>query len=145
MNQTQTIPPHVLKAYDQIAQPHRARLLEVRGLIFEAATTSPRIGAIEEALRWGEPAYITTKRKTGSTIRLGIERGSGLPAVFFNCNTTLVESFRAQFGSALRYSKNRAVLIDGNGADFETALKMCLTSALTYHLRPIETVAGHSG
>ena len=129
------IPKSVQNAFQEIAPRHRQTLLEVREIIFDAAKGDPRIGAIEETLRWGEPAYIPKKRRTGSTVRLGIEKGSDVPALFFNCNTTLVEGFRAQFGDALTYSKNRAILIDRAGLEFKSIIKMCIAAALTYHLR----------
>lgn len=135
MSQMQTIPAQVLSAFQRISPEHRKTLLDMRALIFEVAQADPRIGTLEEGLRWGEPAYLTTETKTGSTIRLGVEKTSGMPALFFNCNTTLVEGFRQQFGSSLRYSKNRAVLAGGDDSEIRNALKMCIASALTYHLR----------
>ena len=132
MSDTTPIPNDVLAAYETIEPTHRAALLMVRDMIFEVAGADPRIGSVDEALRWGEPAYLTSQCKSGSTIRLGIEKTSGQPALFFNCKTTLVEEFRGQFGDALRYVKNRAVLIDG---DADVALRQCIASALTYHLR----------
>jgi hypothetical protein len=136
MNDQNPMPAPVLQAFRQVPTPMRATLLEVRRLIFDVANDDPRIGPLEEALRWGEPAYLTQKNKTGSTIRLGVEKASGKPALFFNCQTTLVEDFRTQFGGALTYSKNRAVLIDKDTSECADALKICITAALTYHLRP---------
>ncbi len=134
MNTMQTIPAPVLQVFQGIAPVDRQTLLDTRDLIFEVAASDPRIGQIEETLRWGEPAYVTTKGKTGSTIRLSIEKSSGKPALFFNCKTTLVEEFRQHFGGALRYSKNRAVLLDGDMRALSPALKSCIAAALTYHL-----------
>ena len=111
MNNMQSMSTHVLEAFQQVPSTHRKTLFDVRELIFEVAQDDPRIGGIEETLRWGEPAYITSQNKTGSTIRLGIEKGSGMPALFFNCKTNLVEEFRQQFGGALRFAKNRAVSV----------------------------------
>ena len=136
MSVSQPIPPQVLAAFQEVSPTHRATLLVARELIFQTARDDQRIGAIEETLRWGEPAYITATKRTGSTIRLGIEKASEQPALFFNCNTTLVEDFRQQFGDALTYCKNRAVVLDRAGSEIETALKMCIKMALTYHLRP---------
>ena len=133
MSDTQTIPLEVMAVFQRHAPEHRAALFEARALILDVADKDPRIGPLEEALRWGEPAYIT-KAKTGSTIRLGIEKKSGRPALFFNCNTTLVEEFRQQFGDVLGFSKNRAILI---GAETfpKDAIQLCIASALTYHIR----------
>ena len=134
MSYHQSIPSAVMNAYQGVEPEHRVTLLALRDMIFEVAQSDPRIGEVEETLRWGEPAYITARKKTGSTIRLGIEKASGLPALFFICNTSLVEDFRNQFGALLRYSKNRAVLIDDNESQHKSALAMCIASALTYHL-----------
>jgi hypothetical protein len=135
MSLMQSIPAPVLQAFKEIAPAHRNALLDVRQLIFEVANNDPRIGQIEETLRWGEPAYLTTTNRTGSTIRLSIEKNTGMPALFFNCKTTLVEEFRQQFGNTLTYSKNRAVVIDRDDSQHSSALKICIAAALTYHLR----------
>lgn len=134
MSNMQTIETGVLRAFQQVEPADRQILLDVRELIFEVAASDPRIDEIEETLRWGEPAYVTTKHKTGSTIRLGIEKGSGRPALFFNCKTTLVEEFRQKFGAELSYSKNRAILLDSELTELEPALNHCIAAALTYHL-----------
>jgi len=133
MNRLNQAPSEVVAAFEKVQQPDRDALLDVREMIFEVAKDDPRVGNIEEALRWGEPAYLTNRTKAGSTIRLGIEKGSGKPAMFFNCQTALVEEFRQQFGSDLRYSKNRAVILDGK--DDPNALRICIAAALTYHCR----------
>lgn len=130
-----TIPPSVAATFDAYTPKDRSALKGVRSLIFVIARKDARIGALEETLRWGEPAYITTSKKTGSTIRLGVEKTSARPAVFFNCNTTLVEELREQFGAALRYSKNRALLLEGDPEVLNAALSRGISAALTYHLR----------
>jgi hypothetical protein len=135
MSTAPAMPAALAECFEHIALPHRASLLRLRDQIFEVAAETPRIGVIEEALRWREPAYLTSTRKSGSTIRLGIEKGADAPALFFNCKTTLVEEFRQQFGSTLRYSKNRAVLIGAATPAQDTALRLCIHAALTYHLR----------
>ncbi|MGC1503730.1 MAG: DUF1801 domain-containing protein [Sulfitobacter sp.] len=131
----QAIPAQIRPAFNKALPEQRATMLALRRMIFYVAQADPRIGEIEESLRWGEPAYLTTQSKTGSTIRLGVDKASGLAALFFNCNTTLVEEFRQQFGDALQYSKNRAVLVDPMKSETSKALRMCIASALTYHLR----------
>lgn len=132
------IPPEVQAPFDRIAPAPRKTLLDIREMVFDVAQQDPCIGPLDEGLRWGEPAYLTTKTKTGSTVRLGIEKTTQTPAVFFNCQTTLVEGFRAQFGNTLRYSKNRAVLIRDLEGDERPALRLCLHAALTYHLRAVK-------
>lgn len=135
MSHMQTIPTDVLAAFDAIPPANRDTLLTVRELILEVAQQNPRIGQLEEALRWGEPAYITTRNKTGSTIRLGIEKRTGSPALFFNCKTPLVEEFRQTYGTAMNYSKNRAILLDTDVDQLSDMLTSCIAASLTYHLR----------
>ena len=135
MTDINTIPADVASVFDQFSPEQRDILLEARTEIFKVAMEDPRIGELEEVLRWGEPAYITKNKKTGSTIRLGIEKTTGKPALFFNCNTSLVEDLREQFGSILTYSKNRAVLLDTDDKAAGNAWRSGIASALTYHLR----------
>jgi hypothetical protein len=111
----------------------RSRLLQVRELIFEAAAQAG-VGPLTETLKWGEPAYLTEATKAGSTIRLGWKKGSpGKIAIYLNCNTTLVESFRAALGDELAFEGNRAVLLDVGTPLPTVAVKLCVASALTYH------------
>lgn len=127
------MPKDVQAAFDSLPMAPRKSLLQVRELIFETAASTHGVGRVEEALRWGEPAYLTPETRSGSTIRLGVEKASGQPAVFFNCQTRLVEDFRQQFGDRLSYSKNRAVLLDPAGPLDTGALTACVQAALCYH------------
>lgn len=134
MRYMETILTPALNAFQAIAPEQRKTLLEVRELIFEVAASDPRICDIEETIKWGEPAYITVNDRTGSTIRLGIDKATEMPAIFFNCKTTLVEEFRQMFGAALRYTKNRAIILDGECDELKPVLKICIAAAMTYHL-----------
>lgn len=129
------MPANVFDAFEAVAPAQRGPLMAVREIIFEVAETCPEIGSVEETLRWGEPAYVTTKRRTGSTIRLAVEKGSGQPALFFDCKTTLVEGFRQQFGEDMQFVKNRAVLLGDNPEMQAEAIAICIRAALRYHLR----------
>lgn len=135
MSDIDLIPSNVASAFAKFSLENREALFAVRAMIFEVAMTDPRIGPVEETLRWGEPAYITRKKRTGSTIRLGVEKVTTQPALFFDCKTSVVEEMRGQFGALLTYSKNRAVLLDTNSEEAKAALRMGIASALTYHLR----------
>jgi hypothetical protein len=54
--------------------------------------------------------------------------------VYFNCQTTLVESVRAHFGETFTYQGNRALLLDVD-KPLPAPLAICLAMALTYHRR----------
>jgi hypothetical protein len=130
------MPAPVAAAFDRYERPARTRLLALRRLIFRTAAKLDGVGPLTETLKWGQPSYLTEHSKSGSTIRLGTLGSNDTScAVFFNCNTTLVESFRTQFADVLAFEKNRAVLVDPNGPLPEAELATCLAAALTYHRR----------
>ncbi|WP_248304965.1 DUF1801 domain-containing protein [Devosia sp. FKR38] len=137
MTEALTAPPiaeAVAPAFAAMSAPVRSHLLRIRELIFAVAATTPGVGMLTETLKWGEPAYLTAVSGSGSTIRLGMAKGQAdTAAVLFNCRTSLVESFRAQFPDAFAYQGNRAILIPTTASVPESALAMCLAMALTYH------------
>ncbi len=112
----------------------RRKLLELRELIFEIAALTEGVGEIEESVRWGEPAYLTAKSKIGSTIRIGWKKSSPSQyAMYFHCQTNLVETFRATFPNELTFEGNRAIVFDQADAVSMDSLAFCVAAALTYH------------
>jgi hypothetical protein len=113
----------------------RPKLLALRKLIFDTARTTSGVGALEETLKWGQPSYLTTASKSGSTIRIDqVKTEAGRYAVYFHCQTDLVETFRELYPE-LSYSGNRAILLDAGEKLPEKALRHCVALALTYHAR----------
>lgn len=111
----------------------RRKLLALRSLIFQTAASTPGVGALEETLKWGEPAYVT-QSKSGSTIRLGWKESKpGQYAMYFNCQTNLVETFRTLFPKELKFAGNRAIIFDEKDRPPTDALAYCIGAALTYH------------
>ncbi|WP_417600299.1 DUF1801 domain-containing protein [Pararhodobacter oceanensis] len=130
----------VAAAFARYPAELQATFAAIRALIFEVAAGSDSIGPLTETLKWGEPAYLTEASGSGSTIRLGtVKSAPECCAVLFNCQTSLVESFRSQFEGVFTFDKNRALIVphgDMASADFpRDALAQCLHSALTYHHR----------
>ena len=112
----------------------RRRLLALRELIFRTAGLAEGVGQIEESLRWGEPAYLTAKSKSGSTIRIGWKKSSPSQyAMYFHCQTNLVETFRATFPNEFKFKGNRAIVFDQADAVSMDSLAYCVAAALTYH------------
>ena len=131
------LPAEVAAAFALFPEPARMQLLEVRRLIFATAAETAGVGPLTEMLKWGEPAYLTQATSSGSTIRLGQPKSpKGMGAVLFNCRTSLVETFRAQFPEAFLFQGNRAILLDPSVPLPTEQLSMCLAMALTYHRRP---------
>lgn len=118
------------------------RLLVVRELIFETASATPGVGAIEETLKWGEPAYLTAQTRSGSTVRIGWKKSApSRYAIYFHCQTDLVERFREAFPSEFKFEGNRALVLEEGDPPPLEALSVCLAEALTYHLR--KRAGGH--
>ncbi|MEQ8295496.1 MAG: DUF1801 domain-containing protein [Nitratireductor sp.] len=113
----------------------RGRLLALRRFILETAATTEGVGALEETLKWGQPAYLTTRSRSGSTIRLGALRGQDGYALYFICHTGLVERFSELYPSTLRCVDNRALHFGMDDALPEAELRHCVQLALTYHQR----------
>ncbi len=135
--------PHALPADPAVravfdAQPPALRdaLLELRGHILGAAAQAERVGVLTETLKWGEPAYLPARARVGTTVRINAVKGSAdRYAIYVNCKTTLLESFRHLYPEAFVYEGARAILFRVGERVDATALRHCLTLALTYHLK----------
>ena len=128
--------PEVADAFAAIPAESRARLLQLRSLILDTAARLPDVGPIEEGLRWGEPSYLTSQSKSGTTIR--IHWKSKRPdrcAMYVHCQTNLLDQYRLRHGDVLEFEGNRAVLFDVERPLPERALRDCIELALTYHRR----------
>lgn len=130
-------PPDVATVFASYPSDLRLGLAALRRLILETADETDGVGRIEEALRWGQPSYLTGDSGSGSTIRLA-PTGSGSDggyAMYFICNTNLVDSFRTLFGDTFNYDGKRALVFDPDEAVPTNELRECIAMALTYHLR----------
>ena len=122
----------VFRAYPA---PIRARLLALRRLIFDTARTNKGVGRLEETLKWGQPSYLTAETKSGSTIRIDqIKSTANQYAVYFHCQTDLVETFRELYPREFSFGGNRSIILNAEDEISEPALRHCLALALTYHL-----------
>ena len=131
--------PTVAAVFSGYPTPLRAKLLALRRLILDTAKATKGVGALEETLKWGQPSYLTTESKSGSTIRIDqLKAEAGQYAVYFHCQTDLVETFRELYPE-LRYGGNRSILLNASDKLPETALRHCVALALTYHLRKRKT------
>jgi hypothetical protein len=114
----------------------RRKLLALRTLIFKTAAATDGVGALDETLKWGEPAYVTAQSGSGSTIRIDWKKNKPAHyAMYFNCQTNLVETFRTIFPREFIYEGNRAIVFAADARVPVDALALCIESALTYHRR----------
>jgi len=126
--------PDVEAKFASFPEPARTGLLTLRSLIFETAETTLNVGALEETLKWGQPAYLTSETKSGSTIRLGLPKQGGF-AIYTHCQTTILLDFRSIFPDDFVYEGNRAIHFKDDEALSVEKLRLLIRSALTYHLR----------
>src|ERR1700723_1796926 len=131
-----TSDPAVEEVFGAYPKPLKAKLLALRRLIFDTAKTTKGVGALQETLKWGQPSYLTTQTKRGSTIPIDRVKSAGNQyAVYFHCQTDLVESFRELYPTQLRYGGNRSILLNAPEDIPGPELRHCVALALTYHLR----------
>ena len=126
----------VARVFESYPSPMRDRLLVLRECIFHVAASTEGVGEIEETLKWGEPAYVTTASQSGSTIRIAWKKSRPAQyAIYFHCQTNLVETFKTLFPSDFRFEGNRAIVFDESDLVPTEALRFCIAAALTYHRR----------
>lgn len=109
----------------------RQELLALRELIFDTAGATAGVGAIEETLKWGQPAYLTSETRSGSTIRIAPTESESTHdyALYFICHTDLVESFELMFGDTFTYDGGRALLFAVGARLPYDALRECVATA----------------
>ena len=126
--------PAVEAVFSASPAPVKKHLLGLRKMIFEVAASTSGVGELEETLKWGEPAYLTTASKSGSTIRIAARPGSPTQyALYVNCQTTLVDTWRTLFPTGFSYEGNRAIVFDAADELPQDDLRFCIGMALTYH------------
>jgi hypothetical protein len=127
--------PAVDAVFDSYPAMLKTRLLALRRLIFETAKTTAGVGALQETLKWGQPSYLTTETKSGSTVRIDqLKSAPDCYAIYFHCQTDLVETFRRLYPTEFTYGGNRSILLNAKDKIPEPALRHCIALALTYHL-----------
>lgn len=108
------------------------KMQHLRKLVIRVAEESD-LESLEECLKWGEPSYISKK---GSTIRMDWKpKYPNQYALYFQCSSRLVATFKLVFGDLFKYEGNRALVfsLDENLPELE--LKHCINTALFYHQR----------
>ena len=129
--------------FNSYPQKIKSKLMFLRQLIFDTAASIEGIGEIEETLKWGEPSYLTTQSKTGSTIRIAWKESQKQKySMFFKCTADLIPAFREKFPQKLKFGGNRSIDFNINDDVPVKELKQCIALALTYHRnKKLETAA----
>ncbi len=109
----------------------RDKMQNLRELVIETAEEIEGLTVLEETLKWGEPSFVTKK---GSTLRMDWkEKTPDQYAMYFQCTSRLVDTFRLVFDHKFQYEGKRAIVFELNQKIPELELKECIKASLTYH------------
>lgn len=126
----------VEEVFNKYPQKVKKKLLYLRQLIFNTAKANDECGDLVETLKWNQPSYITVKPKTGSTIRIDrIKSDENKYAIYFNCKTTLISTFKQIYPDVFTYEGNRSIIFNVNEKLPAQELKHCISIALLYHIK----------
>jgi hypothetical protein len=123
--------PEVAAIFDRYPAVVRDKVLNLRRLIIEVAEEAEPLHELEEAVKWGEPSYLT---KHGSTIRVGWKaKQPDQYAMYFKCTSKLVETFKVVYGDVFCFEGTRAIVFQLPDEVPQLELKDCIRAGLTYH------------
>ena len=126
--------PAVAQRFAAYPPQVKPKMLALRELVLKTAAATPLAGEVEETLKWGEPAYVT-RNKAGSTVRMDWKaRSPDTYALYFNCQTQLIERFRSLFPHDFQFEGNRALVFPLNAKLPKDAVAYCVAASFTYHL-----------
>jgi Domain of unknown function (DU1801) len=109
--------------------------MALRELMFDTAAATAGVGRLTETLKWGQPSYLTEETGSGTTVRIDrLKSGDGY-AVYFHCQSGLIDQFRELYPDTFKYEGNRAILFDAKDRLPVRELRHCIALALTHHLR----------
>ncbi|GAF04200.1 DUF1801 domain-containing protein [Saccharicrinis fermentans] len=109
----------------------RDQMQYLRTLVKETAEEMGDVLVLQETLKWGEPSFVT---KNGSTLRMDWK--AKLPkqyAMYFQCSSRLVDTFRLIFDRKFQYEGKRAIIFQLNQTIPVMQLKECIKASLRYH------------
>lgn len=109
----------------------KEKMRNLRSLVLETAQSCPEIKTLKETLKWGEPSFLSDK---GSTLRMDWkEKTPDYYALYFQCTTKLVDTFRMVYPDTFRYEGTRAIYFQLNENLPIQELTECIKATLLYH------------
>lgn len=123
--------PKVDEIFSNYPDSVRAKMQHLKELVIETAEETAGIEELQMTLKWGEPSFAT---KIGSTLRMDWKKTSpDHYALYFQCTSRLVETFRMVYGPMFQFEGNRAIIFHLNQTIPVRELKECIKATLTYH------------
>jgi Domain of unknown function (DU1801) len=131
-----SVPKQTRDALSGLPDHLKEKLFSLRDLILETAVENPAIGPLEETLKWGEPAFLTSATKAGTTVRINRHnKDDNQYAMYVHCQTDLLDRYRQLYSDTLTFDGDRAVVFNIAEKPPLEAVKHCIAMALTYHLK----------
>lgn len=125
----------VKEKFDSYPDHIKPKMNELRDLIYDVAKRTDGVGELKETLKWGEPAFLTIKPKSGTTVRIDWkEKDPNVIGMYVSCNTSLIDSYRRLFSDKLNFEGSRAILLPVSDPLPKYELMICIQMALQYHL-----------
>lgn len=134
---TPKLPDDVAHTYAGFLPKAQAQILTIRTWIFEEVARDKRVGKIHEALKWGQPSFVVSKPRSGTTLRLAQTLKSPKYdfGLFVPCQTNLIDTCRDRFGDVFNFDGNRGLLFENDHELPETELRHFIALALTYYVK----------
>lgn len=131
MGQQETSFASVMAGYPPKLRPTMKKLHK---LVREVANSNPDIGELVETLKWGQPSFLPKRPKIGTTVRMdAVSETPPTVALYFHCQTSLVETYRELYPDTFTFEGNRAIVLDAKKPLPQAELRHCIEMALTYH------------
>jgi len=109
----------------------KGKMKKLRRLLIKVAKETEDVDKLLETLKWGEPSYLV---KGGSTVRIDWKPAAqDQYAMYFNCQTSLVETFRHLYSDLFEFEGRRAIIFPLDSEPNEEALAHCISLAYQYH------------
>ena len=111
----------------------KKEMVNLRKLTLKIAESDCEIDFIGEALKWGEPSFLT--KSSGSTMRIDWkEKSPGHISIFVNCRTKLITMFKELYPNDFEYVGNREIRLPLQGKYSKLKLRKCIELILKYNL-----------
>tara|TARA_R110001583_G_scaffold65948_5_gene190179 strand:- start:427 stop:846 length:420 start_codon:yes stop_codon:yes gene_type:complete len=125
--------PEVEHVFNNYPKAVKKQMHYLRELVLNTASKIDGLKKLEETLKWREPSYVT---KHGSTLRMDWkEKKPNQYAMYFQCSSRLVSTFKIIYKDTFKFQGNRAILFELHDKVPEKELKHCVFLTLTYHKR----------
>lgn len=119
----------VKQKFDTYPEEVALALMQLRDVILTVAKEEGIV--VSETVKWGEPSY---RAKQGSTIRFDWKaKQPDQYALYFNCRSKLVATFKEVYPNELVFDGNRAIVLRFGESIPWTALRHCISMSLRYH------------